>query len=145
MLWKKHHQPKLIGVKAMLCGVAKVLKVQHFLVVYNGEGQVLISGVFLGTNEYRKQNWEGLLEKVRARLSHWKWLLPQLSYRGRVLICNNLVASSLWHRMMILEPPEDLVRQIQRCLVDFFPALAKGTSAVSAQTGRRTRPSGYHI
>ncbi len=77
-------------------------------------------GVFLGTNDYRQQNWEGLLEKVRARLSHWKWLLPQLSYRGRVLICNNLVASSLWHRMMILEPPEDLVRQIQRCLVDFF-------------------------
>ncbi len=77
-------------------------------------------GVFWGTNDYRQQNWEGLLEKVRARLSHWKWLLPQLSYRERVLICNNLVASSLWHRMMILEPPEDLVRQIQRCLVHCF-------------------------
>ncbi|XDV25251.1 hypothetical protein PO909_029197 [Leuciscus waleckii] len=77
-------------------------------------------GVFLGTDEYRNKNWEGLVEKVCARLSHWKWLLPQLSYRGRILVCNNLVASSLWHKMMILEPPEDLVRRIQRCLVDFF-------------------------
>ncbi len=60
------------------------------------------------------------MEKVCARLSHWKWLLPQLSYRGRILICNNLVASSLWHKMMVLEPPEDLVRGIQQRMVDFF-------------------------
>ncbi len=77
-------------------------------------------GVFIGTEEYRKKNCEGLVEKVCAQLSHWKWLLPQLSYRGRVLVCNNLVASSLWHKMMILEPPEDLVRSIQQRMVEFF-------------------------
>lgn len=36
-------------------------------------------GVFLGTEEFRKRNWEGLVGKVCARLSHWKWVLPQLS------------------------------------------------------------------
>lgn len=77
-------------------------------------------GVFLGIEEYRNQNWLGLVEKVCARLSQWQWLLPQLSYRGRVLICNNLVASSLWHKMTILEPPHDLVQTIQRHLIDFF-------------------------
>lgn len=77
-------------------------------------------GVFLGTDEYKKKNWEGLKEKVCARLCHWKWLIPQLSYRGRVLVCNNLVASSLWHKMMILDPPEDMVKIIQQLLVDFF-------------------------
>ncbi len=41
-------------------------------------------GVFLGTEEFKKKNWEGLLEKVCAKLSRWNWLLPpQLSYRGR--------------------------------------------------------------
>ncbi len=60
------------------------------------------------------------MEKVCAKLSRWNWLLPQLSYKGRVLICNSLVASSLWHRMTILEPPEDLVRRIQQRLVDCF-------------------------
>lgn len=75
-----------------------------------GRARFKYLGVFLGTDEYRKQNWEGLLEKTHARLSHWKRLLPQLSYRGRVLICNNIVASSLWHKAMILDPPEDLMR-----------------------------------
>lgn len=77
-------------------------------------------GVFLGREEYKKQNWEGLMEKVSARLSHWHWLLPQLSYRGRVLVCNNLVASSLWHKMTVLEPPEELVESVQKRLVNFF-------------------------
>ncbi len=60
------------------------------------------------------------MEKVCARLSRWKWLLPQLSYRGRALFCNNLVASSLWHKMIILESPKDLVERIQKQMVDFF-------------------------
>ncbi len=77
-------------------------------------------GVFLGSEEYRKQNWEGLVEKTCAQLSRWKWLLLQLSYRGRVLVCNNLIAATLWHRMMILEPPEELITDIQKKLVDFF-------------------------
>ncbi len=76
--------------------------------------------MFLGTVEFKKKNVEGLLEKVCAKLSRWNWLLPQLSYRWRVLICNNLVPSSLWHRMKILEPPEDLVQVIQQRLVNFF-------------------------
>lgn len=77
-------------------------------------------GVFIGTEQYRQKNWEGHVEKLCARVSRWNWVLPQLSYRGRVLVCNNLVASLLWHKMMILEPPEDLVRKIQKWLVDFF-------------------------
>lgn len=85
-----------------------------------GRAGIKYLGVFLGTEEFKKKNWEGLLEKVCAKLSRWNWLLPQLSYRGRVLVCNNLVASSLWHRMIILEPPEDLVRGIQQRIVDFF-------------------------
>ena len=77
-------------------------------------------GVFLGTEEFQKRNWEGLLEKVCARMSKWKWLLPQLSYRGRVLVANNLIASMLWHRLVILPPPPGLIEEIQRALVNFF-------------------------
>lgn len=47
------------------------------------------------------QNWERVLGKVEAKLSKCKWLLAQLSYRGRVLIISNLVASSLWHRLKV--------------------------------------------
>ncbi len=77
-------------------------------------------GVFLGTGTYKEKNWEGILEKVCLRLSNWKWLIPQLSYRGRVLIVNNLVASTLWHKMAVLDPPAVVIKDIQRCLVHFF-------------------------
>ncbi len=67
-------------------------------------------------------------------------MLPQLSYRGRVLICNNLVASSLWHRMTILEPPEDTTAKNTTATSGFFlvgTALAEDGGAVSTQTRRR--------
>lgn len=77
-------------------------------------------GVYLGTEEYKKNNWDGLLDKVCARMSRWNWLLPELSYRGRVLVVNNLAASTLWHRLTVLEPPSQLMRELQSKFVDFF-------------------------
>ena len=56
-----------------------------------GRGGMKFLGVYLGSEDFQKQNWEGVVEKVCARLSKWRWLLPQLSYRGRVLVANHLV------------------------------------------------------
>ncbi|KAK3513385.1 hypothetical protein QTP70_014212 [Hemibagrus guttatus] len=39
---------------------------------------------------------------------------------GRVLVVNNLAASTLWHKTNVMEPPEELVSSIQRAIVDFF-------------------------
>ncbi len=44
----------------------------------------------------------------------------KMSYRGRILIINNLVASSLWHRFACVDPPVQLLTKIQAILVDFF-------------------------
>ena len=85
-----------------------------------GRNGMKVLGVYLGTEGFQKQNWEGVLEKVCAKLSKWKWLLPQLSYRGRVLVANNLIASTLWHRLVVLPPPSGLTEEIQRLLVNFF-------------------------
>lgn len=60
------------------------------------------------------------MEKVCIKLSKWKWLLPQLSYRGRILVTNNLVAPTLWHKITVLQPPVGLIEEIQRQLVNFF-------------------------
>uniref|UniRef100_A0A669BQM4 Reverse transcriptase domain-containing protein n=1 Tax=Oreochromis niloticus TaxID=8128 RepID=A0A669BQM4_ORENI len=76
-------------------------------------------GVYLGSGDFVKQNWEGVREKVEAKLSKWNRLLPYLSYRGRVLVANNLVASSLWHRLLVLVPPPGLLEEVQRLLVKF--------------------------
>ena len=77
-------------------------------------------GVFLGSEVVTRKNWEGVVDKVEAKLKKWKWLLPQMSYRGRVLVVNNLVASMLWHRLACMDPPSGLLVQLQTRIVDFF-------------------------
>ncbi|KAK3517732.1 hypothetical protein QTP70_016978 [Hemibagrus guttatus] len=77
-------------------------------------------GVYLGTNEFLNKNWEGSVEHVKGRLSRWKWLVPKMSYRGRTLVINNLAASSLWHKLVCVDLPPNLLANIQAQLVDFF-------------------------
>ncbi len=55
-------------------------------------------GVFGGSSRLQGKNWEGLLEKVVARLSRWRWLLPQMSYKGRVLVINIWLRPHYWHK-----------------------------------------------
>ena len=77
-------------------------------------------GVYLGDCTCSAQNWDGMIEKIKGRLSKWKWLVPQMSYRGRVLVINNLAASSLWHKLACVDPPPNLLANLQAMLVDFF-------------------------
>ncbi len=37
-----------------------------------------------------------------------------------MLIINNLVASMMWHRLNVLDPPKDLLQRLQKTFVDFF-------------------------
>ena len=77
-------------------------------------------GVYLGTVGYMSKNWEGMEEKITGRLQRWRWILPQLSYRGRVLVVNNLAASMLWHKAFVLDPPVSLLCSLQKAFVNFF-------------------------
>ncbi len=43
-----------------------------------------------------------------------------MSYKGQILIVNNLVASALWHRLICIDPPADVLAKIQSILIDFF-------------------------
>nr|BAC82609.1 pol-like protein [Danio rerio] len=77
-------------------------------------------GVFLGDELIMQKNFEDIIEKVRGRLERWKFLLSKISYKGRVLIINNLIASALWHRLICVDPPSDLLIKLQSLLIDFF-------------------------
>lgn len=77
-------------------------------------------GLFLGDDSTVQKNWDDAFEIVKGRLSKWKWLIPKMSYRGRTLIINNLVASTLWHRLACVDPPLCLLSDIQKVLIDFF-------------------------
>uniref|UniRef100_A0A3B5PPF5 Reverse transcriptase domain-containing protein n=1 Tax=Xiphophorus maculatus TaxID=8083 RepID=A0A3B5PPF5_XIPMA len=77
-------------------------------------------GVYLGDQIEVMKNWEGFIELMEGRLKKWHWLLPRCSYRGRTLIINNLVASTLWHRLSVLEPPPGLLVKLQIIILNFF-------------------------
>ncbi|KAK3568224.1 hypothetical protein QTP86_000687 [Hemibagrus guttatus] len=94
------------------------------------QGRVLmVQTEIRGTADFQIKNWEGLVGKVCTKLSQWTWVLPQLSYRGRVLVTNNLIASLLWHRFTVLEPPEPLIKEVQKRIVNFFWAVQHWTRA----------------
>ncbi len=77
-------------------------------------------------------NVEGAFEKVKGRLDKWNLLVPKMSYKGRLLIIHNLVASTLWHCLSCIDPPVDLLFKIQSCLVDlFWGQVALGTRKCS--------------
>ncbi|KAF4070274.1 hypothetical protein AMELA_G00293290 [Ameiurus melas] len=78
-----------------------------------------ILGIFFGTDRYMQKNWDGLTDKVIEKLNRWRLIQSQLSHRGRVLVINNLAASMLWHRLTVLDPPQELLHQLQKCFVDF--------------------------
>lgn len=105
--------------EALWCGTTSSIPVLPGNVEWSRDGFKFL-GVFLGSDLYKTKNWDGIIEKMCVRLSNWKWILPRLSYRGRVLIVNNLIASSLWHKMAVVDPPVNLVKDIQRQLVNFF-------------------------
>ena len=68
----------------------------------------------------RKKNCDNVNEKVDSKLAKCRWLHSQMSFRGRVLVLNNLVASLLWHRLACLDPPSCLIAGIQAKMVKFL-------------------------
>ena len=77
-------------------------------------------GVFLGNENVTGKNWQGVLEKIQGKLRKWRWVLPQLTFRGETLIIHILVACHLWHRVTCVQPPRTLITEIQRELIDFL-------------------------
>lgn len=84
------------------------------------KGGLKYLGVYLGDAITQQKNWDGVVERMVGRLAKWKWIHSQLSFRGRVLIVNNLVSSILWHKLFCVDPPVGLLSQLQRIFVDFF-------------------------
>jgi hypothetical protein len=76
-----------------------------------------------------KEELRGAVTGSGVKSGQVEGFLSQVSYRGRVLIINNLVASSLWHKLAVLNPPAPLA-DLQRKLLLVGPSLAEGSSVV---------------
>ncbi len=84
------------------------------------KGGIKFLDIYLRDEITVNKNWEDVTEKVLAKLNKWKWLLPKMSFRRRTLVINNLVASTLWHCLVCMEPSSGLIKKLQAMLVDSF-------------------------
>lgn len=119
---KRHHLHGWIGLKVKRCGLDILIIRQCQVCLEDLSGGKGTEGVGSFFGQWGLSEKEPGLSKeiVHARLSKWKWLLPQLSYRRRVLVANIFVASTLWHKFIALTPPRGLMKDIQRVILDFF-------------------------
>ncbi|CAM4633566.1 unnamed protein product [Caretta caretta] len=66
------------------------------------------------------ENWQNLEGGVIERLRKWTGLLRCLSLRGRALVLNQLVLSTLWYRLNILVPAPGFLTDLQTSILEFF-------------------------
>ena len=76
--------------------------------------------MLLANETVENKNWEGMVNALEQRMIKWRGLLVQLSYRGCVLVLNNVLASMLWHHFKAVHAPESLVKNRQRILIEFL-------------------------
>ena len=87
---------------------------------WNNKG-LKVLGTFLGnTPMWLDKNWSDIIDKIESKLDWWARYAPSMSYRGRTLVINQLIASKLLHRLVCLCPPTMLINNIQKLFVNFF-------------------------
>ena len=85
---------------------------------WNNQGLKFL-GVLLGNDtHFELGNWTDIFKNVKTKINKWKPLFPFLSLKGRVLVINSLAASKLWHKMHIICPPQNIVKELQSFLVN---------------------------
>ena len=87
--------------------------------LWNSEGLEFL-GVHLGnTSSYEQLNWKKCHEKLNKTLTSWKNLSLSLSFKGRILIANQLATSKTFHTLAVFSPPDHILDELQRMLIDF--------------------------
>ena len=86
---------------------------------WNDDGLSFL-GVHLGnTKTYTDKNWKNCKTRLIETLASWFGISTSLSFKGRVLIANQLAASKTFHCLAALTPPDDFLSELQQRLVDF--------------------------
>ena len=86
---------------------------------FNWEKKSLkILGLYFGTEMTNKQNWEQRIQKFNRTLNLWK--MRDLSFRGKAVVVNQLVASALWYPATILHFPRWVIKRINEAIWNFL-------------------------
>ena len=77
-----------------------------------------ILGQFIGNVDCTRPNWEAKIQKINNIIAAWRQ--RDLSYKGRTLVINGLLASTLWYNATSLPVPSWAIAQIEESIYNFF-------------------------
>ena len=105
--------------KGLWCGAFKERTDQlHGFDWYNAFIPEKILGLFFGNVDCTRMNWESKIEKINCIIAAWRH--RDLSYKGKALVINGLLASTLWYNATSIPIPTWAILQIEQSLYDFF-------------------------
>ena len=77
-----------------------------------------ILGQFIGNEDCTRRNWEAKIQKINNIIAAWRH--RNLSYKGKALVINGLLTSTLWHNSTSLPVPSWAIAQIEESIYNFF-------------------------
>ena len=77
-----------------------------------------ILGQFFGNVDCSLLNWNAKVQKIDNIIAAWRQ--RDLSYKGKALIINSLLTSSLWYNVTSLAVPPWVIMHIERAVYNFF-------------------------
>ena len=77
-----------------------------------------ILGLYFGTKDTNKLNWEPKVSKFIKTLDLWK--SRDLTFRGKAVAVNRLASSALWYMASVVPIPQWAVKQLNEKLWHFF-------------------------
>ena len=77
-----------------------------------------ILGQYFGNVDRTRMNWEAKIQKINNILDAWRH--RELSFKGRALLINSLVTSTLWYSVTSLAVPSWAITQIEQAIYRFF-------------------------
>ncbi|CAM5112733.1 unnamed protein product [Eretmochelys imbricata] len=84
-------------------------------------GPLLYLGIYLSaTHPSPLENWQNLEGGLIERIRKWTRLLRCLSLRGRALVLNQLVLSTLWYQLNTLVPAPGFLTDLRTSILEFF-------------------------
>ncbi|CAM5115932.1 unnamed protein product [Natator depressus] len=84
-------------------------------------GPLLYLGIYLSAmHASLPENWQNLEGGVIERLWKWTRLVRCLSLRGRALVLNQLVLSTLWYQLNTMVPAPGFLTNLRTSILEFF-------------------------
>ena len=105
--------------RGLWCGSWKGKKSSPLNITWSNT-HIKLLGILLGNEDTTLLNYSNVLQKINDILNVWKPIVGSLSYRGRILIINQLCASQLWHRFCVINPPKNLLSELKKTFLNFF-------------------------